>query len=193
LKDYLNGVICYYDTFHTRSFQLIITISIGRSNSTGHAHRKANARYVHYTIRTNSTNSKPSNAKCLSPNPKYLPHIKGLSVYHPEGNLVWKFHRSLHIVSKFSEATNPSSFSASVGSAVRSGTSPSLRVSYYLIAISAMFNEVSLKEVRRGRRRRRKMGKEGKEGKREGEGEERKKRTSAQQSHTGNQIQMPSS
>jgi len=46
--------------------------------------------------------------------------------YHPEGNFVWKFHRSLHIVSRFSEATNPSSFSASVGSAVRSGTSPSL-------------------------------------------------------------------
>ena len=46
--------------------------------------------------------------------------------YHPEGNFVWKFHRSLHIVSRFSEATKPSSSSASVGSAVRSGTSPSL-------------------------------------------------------------------
>jgi hypothetical protein len=34
LKDYLNGVICYYDTFHTRSFQLIITISIGKSSIT---------------------------------------------------------------------------------------------------------------------------------------------------------------
>jgi hypothetical protein len=50
----------------------------------------------------------------------------GLAYWYPVGCACWKFHRSLHIVSRLSPATKPSSFSASVGSAVRSGTSPSL-------------------------------------------------------------------
>ena len=47
-------------------------------------------------------------------------------VYHPLGNFVWKFHRSRHILSRSLSATKPNSFSAIDGSAVRSGTSPSL-------------------------------------------------------------------
>lgn len=53
------------------------------------------------------------------------------SLYHrcvpyPCGFFVCQFHRSRHITSNVCGALNPSSFSASVGSAVRSGTSPRL-------------------------------------------------------------------
>ena len=50
-------------------------------------------------------------------------------VSYPFACFVWKFHRSRHISSRPFSARKPSSFSAAVGSAVRSGTSPFLPVS----------------------------------------------------------------
>jgi len=53
-----------------------------------------------------------------SPIPSYSPY--------PPGFFCCQFQRSLHIVSRSCDALNPSSVSANVGSAVRSGTSPRL-------------------------------------------------------------------
>ena len=49
-----------------------------------------------------------------------------LTVSYPCGLFVCHLHRSLHASSNVLFATNPNSFCANVGSAVRSGTSPSL-------------------------------------------------------------------
>ena len=48
------------------------------------------------------------------------------SMPYPPGFFVCQFHKSRHIVVRSFFARNPSSFSASVGSAVKSGTSPRL-------------------------------------------------------------------
>ena len=50
------------------------------------------------------------------------------SMPYPPGFFVCQFHKSRHIVVRSFFARNPSSFSASVGSAVKSGTSPRLLI-----------------------------------------------------------------